>query len=246
LNGNADFRADLRPKRSTRLWTIVAVALLHVVAILGLIRAFAPDFTEAVVDRAIATFTVTVTAPAPTPTATPSPEPSPLPDEGAAGEEGRKATPREVTAPKPKVPLPVAPAPRASSTGVQDSSGAREQGEGTGAGGVGAGTGSGRGGAGGGGIPVRKLEKIAGDINSARDYPKKTRDLRIGHSVTILLGVGTDGRVTDCRVTTPSPDAEADAITCRLATERFRFRPAADANGNPIAGKYAWRQRWFY
>jgi protein TonB len=225
---------------------MLGVALLHLLAVLALIRAFAPDFTNAVVDRALATFTVTVTTPKPTPSATPSPDPNPVSDEGAAAEEGRKATPREVTAPKPKVALPTLPAPRASSTGTQDNSGAKEQGEGTGAGGVGNGTGSGRGGSGGGGMPARKLEKIAGDINSAKDYPKKTRDLRIGHSVTVLLTVATDGRVADCRVTAPSPDAEADAITCRLAVERFRFRPAADANGNPVIGKYAWRQRWFY
>ena len=65
-------------------------------------------------------------------------------------------------------------------------------------------------------------------------------------AVTILLTVDPDGRVRDCRVTQPSPDAEADAITCRLASERFRFRPARNAAGEAVTGKYAWRQRWFY
>lgn len=220
----------------------MAVALFHVLVVLGLIRAFAPDFTEEVVETALATFTVTVTAPSPTP----SPEPDPRPDEGAAAPEGKKAKPKEMTAPEAKIAMRPSPAPRASSTGNENQSGANDRGEGTGAGGEGTGTGSGRGGSGQGGIAVRKLEKIAGEISSAKDYPKKTRDLRIGQSVTILLGVGTDGRVSDCRVTQASPDAEADAITCRLATERFRFRPAADAQGNPVPGKYAWRQRWFY
>lgn len=243
---NLTAKAHLRPKPATRVWTLLAVALLHIAAVLALIRAFAPAFTDAVVDRAIATFTITPPEPAPTPAVEPSPEPSPLPDEGAAAEEGRKAKPKEVTAPKPKIPIRTTPAPRASSTGTQNSAGAREQGEGTGAGGVGTGTGSGRSGSGQGGTALRKLEKVAGDINSAKDYPKKSRELRIGHSVTILMTVGTDGRVTDCRVTEPSPDPEANAITCRLARERFRFRPAADAQGNPVAGKYAWRQRWYY
>lgn len=218
----------------------MAVALFHVLVVLGLIRAFAPDFTEKVVETALATFTVTITAPSPTPS------PEPRPDEGAAAPEGKKAKPKETTAPEAKIPIKPTPAPRASSTGNENRSGANERGEGTGAGGEGMGTGSGHGGSGQGGIAVRKLERIAGDINSAKDYPKKTRETRIGQSVTILLSVGTDGRVTGCRVTQASPDADADAITCRLATERFRFRPAADAQGNPVPGKYAWRQRWFY
>lgn len=226
--------------RASRIWVSVVVALFHVIVVLGLIRAFAPDFTEKVVETALSTFTVTITAPSPTPS------PEPKPDEGAAAPEGKKAKPKETAAPEANIPIRPSPAPRASSTGNQNRSGANDRGAGTGAGGEGMGTGSGRGGSGQGGIAVRKLEKVAGDINSSKDYPKKTRDLRIGQSVTILLSVGADGRVTDCRVTQASPDAEADAITCRLATERFRFRPAADAQGNPVPGKYAWRQRWFY
>ena len=61
----------------------------------------------------------------------------------------------------------------------------------------------------------------------------------------IALTVGTDGRVKGCRIVRPSPDPEADAITCRLATERFRFRPARDRNGEPVESVYGWRQSWF-
>jgi periplasmic protein TonB len=43
----------------------------------------------------------------------------------------------------------------------------------------------------------------------------------------------------------PSPDPEADAIVCRLAEQRFRFRPATDAAGNPVPATYGWRQEWF-
>ena len=63
--------------------------------------------------------------------------------------------------------------------------------------------------------------------------------------MVIELTVGTDGRVSSCRVTDPSPDPEADAITCRLATERFVFRPRLDDDGKPVEGIYRWRQRWF-
>ena len=237
-----DESASLPKLRKPKWGTLALVVLFHIAVLAGLMRAFAPDFTAQVVEQAASVLTVTITAA----DDKPAPEASPQPDEGAAGEEGRKAKPRETSAPRVKVPVkPAPPAPQVASTGAETRSGARDEGQGTGGADAGEGTGSGLAGSGQ-GNGFRKLEKIAGDINAARDYPKKTRDLRIGHSVTILLTVGTDGLVKDCRVTQPSPDAEADRITCRLARERFRFRPATDSRGNPIAGKYAWRQRWFY
>lgn len=235
--------ANLTAPRRTRLGVAALVAALHVLAVLALVRAFAPDMTARVADSVIAAFTVTVTAPPP-----PQPEPPPkAPDPaGAAGEAGRKAVPREVTAPRPKVAIARQTAPVVASTGTADRSGARDAGEG--AGGSGSGTGAGGSGTGtgtGGGI-ARKAEKIAGEINSARDYPRETRELRIDDHVVVALTVGTDGRVSGCRIARASRDPQADAITCRLAIERFRFRPATDAAGNPIETVYAWKQRWFY
>lgn len=219
--------------------TLALVILLHALVLIALARAFAPDFTASVVERATSLVTVTVAT-----REDPTDEPSPVPDAGAAAPEGEKAKPREAAAPS-KLPIAVpTDAPRVASTGKENRSGAGEAGAGTGGGGEGDGTGSGASGDGQ-GNGRRALEKIAGDINSARDYPRKSRDLRIGHSVTILLTVDTDGTVKDCRVTEPSPDPEADRITCKLAKERFRFTPATDRMGNPIEGKYAWRQRWF-
>ena len=237
---------DLRPPRAARLGFAFAIVLLHLAALYGLMRAFAPDFTAATIDRALSVFDVAVPPPPEPSPPQPEKQPDPAPDEGVAGDAGHKAAPRVVAAPKTRLPVAKTPAPPRAGTGNDNSAGAAEAGIGPGAGGAGSGPGSGRGGAGGGGMPVRKLEKIAGDINSARDYPKATRAQRVGHSVTILLSVDAEGRVTDCQVSQPSPDPAADTITCRLASERFRFRPALDAQGNAVPGKYAWRQRWFY
>ncbi len=231
-------------RRKPRWSTLLLVVLFHVIVIAGLARAFAPDFTTSVVEGARSLVTVTVSTPDPPATPPPDAEPEPE-EEGAAAPEGPKAKPKPTAAPEKTLPVKPSPVPRAASTGDQDQSGARDEGEGTGGGGEGDGTGSGLSGSGQ-GSGIRKLEKIAGEINSARDYPRASRDLRIGHSVTIMLTVGTDGRVQDCRVTDHSPDPEADRLTCQLATERFRFRPAADSRGNPITGRYAWRQRWYY
>lgn len=222
---------------------LVLVTMLHVAALAGLARAFAPSFTADVIAGASSLVSVTITAPPDPETTTPPADPEP--NAGTAGEEGREATPREAAA--PQAPLPRSrPAPRVSSTGAENVSGAQETGQGTGAGGDGAGPGSGGAGSGRGG-GARPLELISGSIDNARDYPTPPggRQVRRGHDVVIELTVGTDGRVTACRVTDPSPDPQADAITCRLATERFVFRPRLDAQGEPTVGIYRWRQRWF-
>jgi protein TonB len=224
------------PRSKPRWGTLLLVGALHLLALALLVRAFAPDFTEQAIERVTALVTVTVT--------TPPPAPSPQPSEGAAAEEGRRATPRKAAAPRVPRPLTV-PAPRASSPGPANVSGAGEQGAGAGAGGEG--TGSGRGGGGTGDVAVTKPVKIAGAIDDARDYPTPPggRQVRNGHSVTIVMTVGVDGRALDCRVISPSPDPAADRLTCELAVARFRFRPATDAAGHPVPATYGWRQSWF-
>ncbi len=232
---------DLSAPRHTKVGVFVLVAVLHVLAVLALIRAFAPEFTAKAVETVVAAFAVTVITPPP------SPEPSKAPESaGAAAAAGRKAVAKAVIAPKVKIAIAKTPAPKTASTGSADISGAKDVGSGSGAGGLGNGTGSGNGGNGSGGGLVRKAEKIAGDISSARDYPKDTRDLRIDEAVTVYMTVGTDGRAHNCRVQRASRDPQADAITCRLAEARFRFNPATNAAGNPVESTYGWRQRWFY
>lgn len=227
--------------------TLLLVVGLHVAALMGLARAFAPDLFAS----ASPTSSVTVTQVRFVPQPVPTPEPTPelKPDSGAQGAPGRKAVPREVAIPSVALPLaPPTPAPVATSTGTANSSGAAEAGSGTGAAGVGTGTGSGFGGTGGGGlVEPTKPVKIAGDINSAADFPTPPggRQVRKGSFVEIYMTVGVDGRARDCRVVTPSRDPEADRITCRLAEQRFRFEPARDGNGDPVPHSYGWRQRWF-
>jgi len=227
-----------RPKPAT----LVAIVLFHVLALYGLAKAFAPDATASVENAVLRAVMVTVE------TKQYDPPPEPKPDAGASGEEGKKAVPKPVVAPEPKVVVKTAPpAPKASSTGVADSSGAKNSGSGTGAGGNGSGTGSGNGGGGQGGGIASKPVLVSGSINNARDYPTPPggRQARIGTEVIVKMTVGTDGRASNCSVYRPSPDAQADAITCRLVVERLRFKPATDSNGNPVAAPFYWRQRWF-
>jgi len=238
-------------RRRPNWGTLALVAVLHVLAFAGLVRAFAPDLSAIVVERATSLVSVTVSLPPPPepePEPIPSPEPSPSPQEAAAAPEAPPATPRPVAAPEPMVPIPrPTVVPPVASSGTDDAAGAEESGSGTGAGGEGSGTGSGSAGSGSGGIATSPPVKIAGDINDARDYPVPPggREIRRGHHVIVQMTVGTDGRARDCRVLQASPDPEADRITCRLAEERFRFRPALDEEGNPVAALFGWRQEWF-
>jgi protein TonB len=184
------------------------------------------------------------------PLSLPSPPPPPAAHvvsapAAASGLAGVHAVPRAVTAPVPALQLAQPPAPQVSATGAANTSGLRDDGAGPGAGTAGSGGGNGTGGAGqgGGGSP---LAQIAGSIDSAKDYPRAGRDARIGHSALITFTVGVDGRAHDCHVRESSGDPDSDAITCRLALERFRFRPATDAAGQPVEHLYGWRQKWFY
>lgn len=237
-----------RARKRPNPWVIAGVGLIHVALFYGLIRALAPGAVQSVENSVVAAFSVTVTTPEETPPPPPPPEAEPEPDEGEQGDPGRDAVPAPDAAPVPEIRLREdPPMPRATSTGTAPSSGAQQAGEGTGAAGSGQGTGSGRGGQGRGGIVATRPVKIAGDINAARDFaiPEGGRQARFGNSVTVAMTVGTDGRARDCRVVRPSPDPEADAIVCRLALERFVFRPATDERGNPVPATYGWRQDWF-
>ena len=224
-----------------RSWATALAVVLHVAVLWGVIHGFGgvPALTPLVEDVfTTSTFDVPLEQPKPTPTPT-TPEPA-----GASAEEGRKAI-ANATIAKAKVPARKVPAPPVASSGNDVRSGAAAQGQGTGGGGEGVGTGSGASGNGSGGGLARKAEKIAGDIRSTRDYPQSSQQQRIGKRVVILLSVGVDGRVTGCKIWRASGVPEADAVTCKLATERFRFRAATDNDGNPVASTYGWEQRWF-
>lgn len=76
------------------------------------------------------------------------------------------------------------------------------------------------------------------------DYP--TNDVRLEHEglTRVRLGVGINGRVTDCTVTASSGWPGLDAATCAKLTNRARFEPASDQTGAKIEGSYNTAVRW--
>jgi periplasmic protein TonB len=223
-------------------WPLVAgLVVLHAAALYVLARAFAPDMTQSVEQQVLSAFTITEPAP-------PPPENRSEPDEGAQGAPAREAVAKPVAAEVPQRRLKEDVAlPRASSTGTATKSGGAASGEGTGAAGTGSGTGSGNAGSGRGRVAVSKPVHISGKIDNARDFPVPPggREARRGTQVIVRVTVTPEGRARDCAIIRPSPDAEADRITCRLIETRLGFRPAMDANGNPVAAPFYWRQQWF-
>jgi protein TonB len=227
--------------RRTRAWLLLGVALLHVVLGFAIMTGLAGGAITMIQDAATAAYSVPLDPPPPPLPASPVPTPQPAGDDGAAA---KAAKPKPVVAAPAKIPTKAMVATPAASTGDATKSGATSAGAGAGGGTTGSGTSAGGNGDGVGSGASRAV-KIAGDITATRDYPARTRDLRLGSSVIVLLTVGTDGRVRACRIHKPSPDTEADAITCRLATQRFRFRPATDRAGNAIESEYGWQQSFF-
>ena len=79
---------------------------------------------------------------------------------------------------------------------------------------------------------------------TGEDYPSQAqRDEETG-TVRVRLDVGTNGRVSNCSVTSSSGSRSLDSTTCRLLTSRARFTPAKDQNGQPISDSVTTAIRW--
>ena len=228
----------LKRERKLRPGIVIVLVLFHQLALYGLTRALAPDFTQAIERNVVEAFTVTITAP---------PEKPEQPDEGMQGDPGKEAVPQPVSAPSPRIPPERRrELPQAASTGQANTSGATANGDGTGASGVGDGTGSGDEGSGQGSTLASKPVLIRSITDaSAFPIPPGGRKARIGKSVIVRLRVSPQGRVTSCSVYRASPFPETDAAVCELAYEQIRFEPARDSNGDPVAAVFYYQQRFF-
>lgn len=169
--------------------------------------------------------------------------------EGKAAPANLRSEPTEIVAPRPEIPLPALPpvaAAPVAGVGAAPSAGAADvPGPGTGAGGEGAGRGSGGDGDGDGG---READETPPRWRSGRlrfsDFPPALADAGIGGTVGVRYLVWTDGHVTECEVTRSSGNAQIDALTCRLITERFRFRPSRDSRGRPVPALVVETHTW--
>jgi TonB family protein len=79
---------------------------------------------------------------------------------------------------------------------------------------------------------------------SSDDYPNEALRTNQTGTVSVELTIGTDGRVSDCRVKLSSLSPTLDAATCKVLTERARFEPALDRAGRPVSDHYSQRITW--
>ncbi len=98
--------------------------------------------------------------------------------------------------------------------------------------------------------PAPVVSKAAGPRGNAAawfgtdDYPARALREEAEGTTGISYDIGADGRVTACRVTSSSGNADLDETTCRLMMRRGRFTPAQDQGGNPIASTGTRRVTW--
>ncbi|HEY0011457.1 MAG TPA: TonB family protein [Allosphingosinicella sp.] len=223
------------PERNAQARAVLLVAALHALLAWGLVSGLAVDFLRGVETR-LKVFAITPDPPPPPPErVVPAPVRIQRP-EGAAAPPSLKSRPSPVVAPRegPRSPVRAAPEPKPLPTGsARDAGASTMPGTGTGAGGEGSGAGAGRGGSGtgGGGAPAR-AQRIAGSLDY-RDYPGRRAE-RV-ESVGVRFTVAASGSVGDCRVTQSSGNPRLDVATCRIIEQRFRYRPARSASGEPVA-----------
>lgn len=227
-------RTPLRPRE--RIAALAAVLVVQLGLGAALLSGFRVDVLR---HNEIVARLIDFTIPPPPPKITPVPvHPSKRPMAAAPKAEAKKSIGGS-PGPVPSHALPsvtpvVAIRPSAAPSGGGSGTGpATGAGSGGGAGGQGYGEGDGG----------TDLVQIAGEIGPS-DYPRDLRERGIGGRVEMTFTVGTDGRVTSCRITRSSGVPELDALTCRLVQQRFRYRPSTDRYGRPIPDEVDGIQDW--
>lgn len=87
--------------------------------------------------------------------------------------------------------------------------------------------------------PIQRTGTITSD-----DYPAAAIRAAEQGRTGIMLSVTATGMVSACAIVETSGSAILDAASCTLAYRRFRYAPARDASGNPIAGQVTRQIEW--
>lgn len=89
----------------------------------------------------------------------------------------------------------------------------------------------------------RPAQLRTGTIDAA-DYPSRALREELEGVVEVSFVIGTDGRPTDLAVTGSSGHESLDEATVSVIRRRFRYRPALDEAGNPVAAPHRQSVRW--
>jgi protein TonB len=91
--------------------------------------------------------------------------------------------------------------------------------------------------------PARARANLASYV-SDEDYPNAAVRNEEQGTTRFRLGVGPDGRVSECTITGSSGSPALDSATCRLMKQRARFVPARNSAGEPTSDSVASAIRW--
>ena len=91
--------------------------------------------------------------------------------------------------------------------------------------------------------PATRATLISGTISND-DYPPEARSAGEQGVVVLRFSIGTDGRVFDCNIVRSSGSDILDTTSCNLVIERFRYRPARDADGEAMVQTQTRSIRW--
>ncbi len=97
--------------------------------------------------------------------------------------------------------------------------------------------------------PVKRIEpqSASGNLQGlirTSDYPASALDAEEQGTVSVVLTIGSNGRVSNCSVAGSSGSRSLDSTTCRILTSRAKFTPARDSSGNPTSGTFRQRITW--
>lgn len=76
------------------------------------------------------------------------------------------------------------------------------------------------------------------------EYPRRALTRGWEGSAAYLLTIGTNGRVSDCRVTSGTSHKVLDDATCKWVKRRARFEAATNTDGAKVAGSYSGTVTW--
>jgi len=93
-------------------------------------------------------------------------------------------------------------------------------------------------------VPARSASGDLQGLFRGDDYPQAAIRNDEQGAVLVRLSIGTDGRVTNCSVSSSSGSRALDRATCRILQSRARFTPARDNRGNPTTDTISQRIRW--
>jgi protein TonB len=199
----------------SRLWAIIAVAILHALLAYAFVTGLAYKFVKNVAED-LKTFDVEEEPPPPEEEPPPPPPESQPPPIVAPPPIVRTVmTPPPVTivreAPPPVITPTAPPAPPPPPPRV---------------------------------VPPQRARANLNSYFSSDDYPAGALRAEEQGTTGFRLTIGPNGRVTDCTVTASSGSSSLDQATCRILRSRARYTAARDQNGEATSGTDSGRVTW--